>query len=206
MTLLEVTSKAIDYNVLMYVFYIGAGLAALCLVVAVFLFFILGIPGVIGDLSGRTARKAIESIRNQNENTGYKTYKSSVVNRQRGRVTDEITPSGNLVRNSNDLMGGAMATSKIGANQSDEEYVHVPETSLLTDSGYGETSLLNSDDTNETTLLNYNDTDETTLLGFETSDDTVILDQSMIDSVAEGDSFFEIEYEIVLIHTDEIIA
>ena len=41
--------------------------AAVLLAAAVVLFFVLNIPAVIGDLTGRTARKAIEDIRNRNE-------------------------------------------------------------------------------------------------------------------------------------------
>lgn len=42
--------------------------AALFLIAAIVLFFVLKIPAVVGDLTGSTARKAIESIRQQNEN------------------------------------------------------------------------------------------------------------------------------------------
>lgn len=43
--------------------YIAAGIF---FVISVFLFFFLGIPQALGNLTGRTARKGIESIRQEN--------------------------------------------------------------------------------------------------------------------------------------------
>lgn len=74
--------------------YIIAGLAFLT---AIALFFILDIRKVIGDISGSTARKAIENIRNQNEKSGDKAYKPSPVNAARGKLTDKISASGRLI-------------------------------------------------------------------------------------------------------------
>lgn len=70
--------------------------ALVLLVLAVVLFFLLDIPKLYGDVSGRTARKAIEAIRKQNEATGNKAYKPSAVNAERGKLTDQITKSGKL--------------------------------------------------------------------------------------------------------------
>ena len=73
--------------------YISAGIL---LLVGIALFFLLDVPRLYGDISGRTARKAIEAIRQQNESTGNKAYKPSTVNAERGKLTDKITPSGRL--------------------------------------------------------------------------------------------------------------
>lgn len=73
--------------------FIAAGVLFL---VAVALFFLLDVPKLYGDISGRTARKAIEAIRQQNESSGNKAYKPSAVNEERGRLTDRITKSGSL--------------------------------------------------------------------------------------------------------------
>ena len=48
------------------VFQIAGVVAIVMLIVSIILFIILKIQGVIGDLSGRTARKGIEDIRMQN--------------------------------------------------------------------------------------------------------------------------------------------
>ncbi len=173
------------YDVYRYIFYVGAGLAALFAVVAVILFFVLKIPSVVGDLSGSTARKAIENIRNQNESTGSKTYKSSAVNRERGKITDRITPTGTLIKDPNDVSGGAMATTKIGTQQLiSEARKAYEETALLEENGSGETTVLNEDGSGETTLLDQNEV-----------------------SAGVGENVpFAIEYELTFIHTDEVIA
>lgn len=86
-------------------------LAAVAFVLGVVLFFVLNIPRIFNDITGATARKAIENIRQQNEESGDKAYKSSHVNIARGRVTDKISSSGNLMPGSAD-MGVSMETQK----------------------------------------------------------------------------------------------
>lgn len=172
------------YDVYRYIFLGGAGLAGLCLVVAVILFFILKIPSVIGDLTGATARKAIENIRNQNESSGDKTYKSSAVNRERGKLTDKITPTGTLIKNPTDLMGGAMATTKIGTQQLAAEAQQAYETSILDNAGSSETTVLNASGAGETTVL----------------------EQASMEQSVDNSNVFVIEYEVTFIHTDEVIA
>ena len=120
---------------------------------SILLFILLKIPKVIGYLTGRTARKAIENIRNQNESSGDKTYRSSLVNQERGKLTDKISPSGRLIRNPTDLLGGAMATEKIGTQQL------VSDETMVLDSGNETTVLTGELDNsgNETTLLSQTD-------------------------------------------------
>ena len=150
------------------------------LAITVILFFVYKIPTVIGDLTGANARKAIENIRNQNENSGDKLYKTSQVNRERGKLTDKISPSGSLMRDPSGVLGGgAMATEKI----STQELPQVDETTVLESN---ETTVLGS---NETTVLNGGGAGETTVLVAE-----------------ETPAVFQIEYEITFIHTDEVIA
>jgi len=127
------------YEVYRYIFIGAAILCGIMAVTSVFLFFYLKIPKVIGDLTGSTARKAIEEIRQQNENSGHKTYKTSLVNQERGKLTDKISPSGNLYPAGTDPLGGAMATEKIGTQQL--EYTS-NDTELLSDIGSEETSVL----------------------------------------------------------------
>lgn len=64
--------------------------AGVCLVLAIFLWFFLRIPSVIGDLTGRTARKSIAKMRAANEKTGVKSYKASKTNAERGKLTGTI--------------------------------------------------------------------------------------------------------------------
>ena len=127
------------YEVYRYIFIGAAVLSGIMAITSIFLFFYLKISRVIGDLTGSTARKAIEEIRQQNESSGHKTYKSSLVNQERGRLTDKISPSGNLYPAESDPLGGAMATEKIGTQQL--EYSGA-ETELLSNIGSEETSVL----------------------------------------------------------------
>lgn len=135
------------YDIYRYIFYGGAALAVIMLIISVVLFFVYKIPSVIGDLTGATAKKAIEDIRNQNESTGNKVYKTSQVNRERGKLTDKISPSGSLLRNPTDAIGGAMATEKISTQE-------LPPESY-------ETMVLEA--SNETTVLEQNAAETTVL-------------------------------------------
>lgn len=129
--------------------YIAAGIL---LLVAVALFFLLDIKKVIGDLTGITAKRAIENIRQQNEQTGEKNYKSSSVNLARGKLTDKISPSGKLIKN----------TSGIGISPHTEKF---STTELNPDNG--QTAILN-DSVSEITVLS-NPVNETTVLNKEFS-------------------------------------
>lgn len=177
------------YEIYRYIFIGGAILAGIMLVVSVLVFFLLKIPTVIGDLTGANARKAIENIRNQNESTGDKTYRSSQVNRERGKLTDKITPSGRIIKDASHSLHGAMGTEKISTQQLRPEDI-ANETTVL--SGSNETTVLSGEFTggNETTVLSIeNPVNETTVL-----------------DVHQFSNQFVIEYEITYIHTDEAIA
>lgn len=130
------------YEMYRYVF-LGAAIACgIFFVISVVLFFTLRIPKVISDLTGRTARKAIENIRLQNEQSGDKTYQSSAVNLQRGKLTDKISQSGRLVQRDATPFGTGVITEKISTAKLD---IVEPagETSVLTPAD--ETSVLSSE-------------------------------------------------------------
>lgn len=65
-------------------------LAVVCLVLAIVCFVKFKIPSVIGDLSGRTAKKSIELMRANNEKTGNKSYRPGKVNESRGKLTETM--------------------------------------------------------------------------------------------------------------------
>lgn len=124
--------------------YIAAGVLFLG---AVALFFLLNVPKLIGDISGSTAKKAIEAIRQQNESTGNKAYKPSFVNVSRGRVTDKISPSGKLEQRSSGLSIGAqtekLGTANLAATDAEATTVlNVSETSVLQSEEFGATTVL----------------------------------------------------------------
>ena len=99
--------------------FLSAGILAIIFAVcSVLLFVLLKIPKVVGDLSGRTARKGIADIREQNVRTGDKRHKTSAVNLDRGRITDRITDSGNIQRVGKTVNTGVM-TQKINMPESE---------------------------------------------------------------------------------------
>ena len=107
------------YEMYRYLFLGSAIASAVMLVVSLILFIKLRIPNVIGDLTGRNARKAIDEIRKRNERTGDKTYKSSAVNIQRGKLTDKISASGNLIPKEETPFGVGSITQKIQTERLD---------------------------------------------------------------------------------------
>lgn len=169
------------YEIYRYIFVGSAVLAVIMLAVSVLLFFVLKIPVVIGDLTGVNARKGIESIRALNEKTGDKTYRSSLVNMERGKLTDKISQSGRIIKNPSHSLHGAMETEKIGTEV------------LGTAEGADQTTVLTEElfsKAEETTLLS-----EVPMAG-----ETTLLDANIPDAP------FVIEYELTYIHTNEIIG
>jgi hypothetical protein len=77
-------------NTLQSISMISYVLAVIFLGTAILLFFKFHIIDVIGDLTGRTAKKSIERMRAENEKSGKKTYIPSPVNMKRGKITEAI--------------------------------------------------------------------------------------------------------------------
>ena len=71
--------------------WISFAAAAVCLLLAVFVWFRFQIMSLINDLTGKTAKKAIEQIRSKNVKSGDKSYRSSPVNINRGPLTEPVT-------------------------------------------------------------------------------------------------------------------
>lgn len=83
------------------------------LAVSIILFITFKIPKVLGDITGITAKKAVNVIREQNKQSGDKVYKPSSVNAARGKITDKMTQSGNLI-NTSPMAGTNFPTAKMG--------------------------------------------------------------------------------------------
>ena len=62
-------------------------LAVIFVAIAIALWFVFKIPNIIGDLSGRNAKKSIARMRQNNERTGDKSFKASEKNIARGKLT-----------------------------------------------------------------------------------------------------------------------
>ena len=192
------------YEIYRYIFLGGAILAGIMLVVSVCVFFRLKIPSVIGDLTGSNARKAIENIRKQNARAGEKIYRPSLVNQERGRITDKMSPSGRIMNSLsspsvNILETGRISTQKLHAQAgSDKAAVQI-------DNGVSgnETTILGQErDPNATTILGQErDPNATTVLG----NDHRANETTVLNAQSSGQEFF-IEYEITYVHTAEVIA
>ena len=68
-------------------------LAAVCLAFALYSFIVFKIPAVIGDLTGRTAKKSIEKMRRENETSGKKSFRPTAAAMERGTITTPVNES-----------------------------------------------------------------------------------------------------------------
>lgn len=132
-------------------------LAGVFFMVSVILFFRLDILKLIGDFTGANERKAIESMRLQNENASENSYKFMRSSTAKGRLTDKISPSGRLMHNTSEIMPSA-TTEKFStlelmpsANETTVLSAGMNETTVLSP-GMSETTVL-SPVMNETTVL-----------------------------------------------------
>lgn len=172
-------------DILSTVSFISYVISGICLFLSVIFWFKFKIPSVIGDLSGRTARKSIAQMRANNEKSGVKYFNSSKTNVERGKLTEtmshtkRMTDVGKTQLEEERLETGILEENKamIQENQETELLLDENETELLIDEN--ETELLVDD--NETVLLNEKDDVET---------------------ISSGKQLNIIE-EVVLIHTDE---
>ena len=201
------------YDVYRYIFIGAAILCGIMFVVSVLVFIFLNIPKVISDLSGVTAKRAIKQIREQNEASGDKSYKVSAFNEARGKLTDKISPSGNVIAQYQAQMRGIdttkIATQELSGEQSSETTVlgASAETSVLGASaetsvlGGAVTSVLTSEPV--TQMPEPAAMGETAVLSAEPAElgQTSALSQS--DAV---DTTFSVDYEITYVHSDEIIT
>ncbi len=140
--------------------------AGIFFVLAVIFWIKFKIPFVIGDLSGRNARKSIEQMRRNNEKTGSKSYRTSAVNKKRGKLTETMKESGKLAK-------------KAGKKKSQNEK---PQTGLLAENKVRTllseaTELLSADD-GATELLS--DENETALLDEHSGEAITLLEEVML--------------------------
>lgn len=184
-----------SYDIYRYMFFGSAALALVMLVVTLILFITLKIPYVIGDLTGINARKGIAAIRSRNEESGVKTYDSSPVNRERGKITDKISAPGQIMPKVS-ADGGAMRTEKIGtehlrrqAQQSAPTYAEVAE-------GMAEHS------NQEPVYAMSGPADETSVLA---QDGMPLYGQTSV-LAADDEQIFQIEFEIRFVHSDMVIT
>ncbi|MFR5875175.1 MAG: hypothetical protein ACLUFN_01655 [Eubacterium sp.] len=157
-------------------------LAGICLVVAIYSFIRFNIPRVIGELTGRTAKKSIAQMREKNAKTGDKSHSPSAESKERGTLTDKID------------------------EKEVEQTAKTSDSTELLDEGTELLSNQYDNDENGTELLNDNATeilnDETSVLSEKIS----ALSPSMLESTPiQSNDGFKMIQDIIFIHTNEII-
>jgi len=195
----------ITYDMYRYVFIGGLIACGVFFAIAVVLFFTLRIPKVISDLSGRTARKAIENIRLQNEQSGDKTIHSHGGNKDRSMLTDRISHSGRIVpRNKNPFNTGVI-TEKISTQELPPEPqtdVLVQENETTLHSQAGQTDVL--DAAGQTDVL-FAPAGQTDVLFAPAGQTDVLSPVAGAAAMVQPQQTFSVEYEITFIHTNEVI-
>ncbi len=193
--------------------YISIGISIVMFVLSVILFIQLNIPRVIGGLSGYSARKEIEKIREQNLQSGKKGYQTSPVNRARGKVTTPLGQkgsSGRLSQMTSELSRVINKTELLAPRPAQGE---AAQTSLLGASATNETTMLNVPTSNETTMLAGADPNAT-ILGVAEPNATTVLGYNAAATTAAPEYnanpqlqgfAFEIEVDLAVTHTNEVI-
>ncbi|MBQ3045588.1 MAG: hypothetical protein IJD49_06535 [Clostridia bacterium] len=179
--------------------YVAAVFCVISLLASVFIFIKLNIVGVIGDLSGSNARKGIENIRKQNHEIGNKAYKTSHVNKERGKLTDKITISGKL-KTPGERVDVCVGTEKFHTREIVADVI-TDSTTVL---GTQETVVLSDNPSNETTVLAQAAVNETTVLSNCISGAVNVLAESRNNTELTRFGIL-IEEEIVFVHSTERI-
>ena len=164
-------------------------LAAVLFIIAAALFFLLKVPKLVGELTGITAKRAIEAIKERSEN-GENVYKSSAFKSAGRSITEKIPSAGGFEGSALMYKGKLVVTEKL----STEELM--PKSS--------ETAVLHSGQ-NETTVL-ANGYDETTVLTNGQNETEVLAEgNTAAHSAINNNDDFYIEVEIGFTESSEII-
>ena len=180
--------------------FIGAAIACgVMFLVSVTLFFVFKIPNIIGNLTGRNAKKAIEDIKRQNESYAY-SDKANALNGKK-KITEKISTA---------RLDSIGETTVLGYNGEDETTIlgnnGTDETTVLGNNGTDETTVLGNNGTDETTVLGNNGEDKTTVLGNNGEDETIVLGYSgELPKQMMSNAEFIVTEEIRFIHTKEWI-
>ena len=191
--------------------FIGAAIACgVIFLVSVTLFFVFKIPNIIGNLTGRNAKKAIEDIKRQNESYAY-SDKANALNGKK-KITEKISTARLDNIGETTVLGynGEDETTVLGNSGTDETTVlgnnGTDETTVLGYSGEDEITVLGNNGTDETTVLGNNGEDKTTILGNNGEDETIVLGYSgELPKQMMSDAEFIVTEEIRFIHTKEWI-
>lgn len=152
-------------------------ISGVCLVLAVLFWIYFRIPSVIGYFTGRTARKSIAKTRKSNEASGNKSYRPSVTNIKRGKLTDTMPDS-----------------TKLNKQTSNPPSFDKGQTGVL------EENKVSEDRADQTDRLDDNSTE--LLLG---SDETELLAKEAQAKRKTAKKKLRMLDEVIYTHTDEVI-
>lgn len=156
-------------------------LAGVCLAFAIFAFITFKIPNVIGDLTGRNARKSIAQMRQENEKDGKKSHHSHPVAAERGTLTESI-------KQSNDKLKKQKQTTQKNKPVTKPDFIGGSATDVLCAS-------------NTTERLDYNETGTEIL-----AEGTQVLSKEQMQAVLNQTAIgFKMIQNIIFVHTDEVI-
>lgn len=199
-----------SYDIYRLIF-IGAAIACgVMFLVSVILFIVFKIPNIIGNLTGHSAKKAIEDIKKQ-QNESYVINGEANESHLNGKkkITEKISTARLDRAEETTVLGNGNSrveeTTILGDGNS-----RVDETTILGNgnSRVNETTILGDGNSNveETIMLGYNGTEETTLLGNGRVDETAVLGNGITEfSTVPGNAMFIVTEEIRFIHTEEWI-
>lgn len=172
-------------------------LAGVLLGTSIILFFALRIRDAFGFLTGRTRKKAIERIRENNEHS----RENVTVSKRKDKVTSKIATS-SLPNNQTYSNETVLLSQEQNSNT---------ETTLLSQDNGIETTLLPQGNSTETTLLSQAQSNNTEAALFaqnnqpENQDSTIGVTTNLLDLNVDN-SKLGIEYEIVFMESTEIIS
>ena len=164
--------------------------AAVSFALAVIFWFVFKIPTVVGDLSGRNARKSIAKMRENNEKSGNKSYRPSTINANRGKVTDTMPDSEKLDKDKKKKSQKKETITETGLLAENRVTSYVTE----------QTGLL--EESEETAMLT--DTEETGFL-IDENETAPLTEEMAIGKKHSVNKALKMIEEIMLIHTEETI-
>ena len=201
------------YQTLSYIAFSAAGVT---FAIALYLLFRFKIIKIINDLSGRTARKTISKIREENEQSGSKFYGPHAAAEQRGKITDKMKETGDP--DSTDVLPDSDSTDVLPDGDATDKLPNEEPTDILQNNipiqpqvsqGQEKTDILEQE--KSTDVLE--DTQQTDTL--RTSSDTDVLNPNDVkanfteelDATEEPQKKTDLKQitSVVLIHTDERI-
>ena len=218
-----------NYNTLNLIAYILLGAGGLFLILTILLFIRFNIIAIINDLTGRTARKQIELIRNENIKSGDKKYKPSPLNTKRGKLTEHMgegivtkTKSKKYSKTGKVSLTSEINTKNDATELLPEEAASETEVLIEPKKQFRETEVLNDspNNVNGTEILNETVIGGTSVLiedaffgtdvlssdnKIQNNDNKTTLSTNNTVVLKEDEASFEIVKSIILIHTSEVI-